>query len=206
MAYQNPRSGVCSRRPAPRWSASCVGLLACVFAQFTPAAPAEEPVAQEESDGSDIAFHCESERSSVILSDQPQRPRRGYEARVVDLGALIVYGKADARGEVWRVGAKSLTSACGALTVVIQGAYYNANPQGELGAAEDYAVVTILQQDRVLVGPIALGTCSKGNPRYDTHAQCPGQWATRLEMYARQDGTYSVALQHAYDEWLTVRP
>jgi hypothetical protein len=142
----------------------------------------------------------------VILADQPQHPRRGYEARVVDLGSLVVYGKADSRGEVLRVGTKALTSECGALTVVIRGAYYNANPQGELGAAEDHAIVTIREQDRVLLGPIALGTCSKGSARYDTHAKCPEEWATHVEMHAGQNGAYSVQLQHDYHERMTGTP
>lgn len=206
MEYRNPRPTMIPPRPAPRVRRWCLGLLACVFAQVIHAAPVDAPIAQAEADGSDIAFHCAPERSSVILADQPQHPRRGYEARVVDLGALVVYGKADSRGEVLRIGTKAVTSECGALTVVIRGAYYNANPQGELGAAEDYAVVTILGQDRVLLGPIALGTCSKGSPRYDTHAKCPEAWATHVEMHEVQDGAYSVQLQHGYQEWMTVRP
>ena len=206
MAYRNPRSVMYPHRLALRMPRGCLGLLAYVLARVSLATPADAPIAEGEADGADIAFHCAPERSSVILADQPQHPRRGYEARVVDLGSLVVYGKADSRGEVLRVGTKALTSECGALTVVIRGAYYNANPQGELGAAEDYAVVTIRQQDRVLLGPIALGTCSKGTPRYDIHAKCPEEWATHVEMHAGQNGAYSVQLQHDYYEWMTVTP
>ncbi len=205
MAYKNLQSALSTHRPAarvPRWY---LGLLACVLGQVAQATPEEPPVAQQQ-EASDITYLCAPARSSLILSDQLKAPLRGYETRSVDLAALIVHGEEDSRGEVRRIGAKSLSSECGTLTVIIQGAYYNSNPQGELGAAEDYAVVTIHQGARVLLGPIALGTCSKGNPRYDIHAKCPDQWATRVEMHSGQDGTYSVTLQHAYDEWLQVAP
>lgn len=207
MACRNHQSAKSTHRPTA-FSAICsLGLLAFVFFPFAHAAPEEDSVPQlQDENVSDITFQCAAERSSLILSDQPPSPLRGYETRIVDLGALITYGKDDLRGEVRRTGAKSVSSECGALTVVIQGAYFNANPQGELGAAEDYAVVTIRQGARVLIGPIALGSCSKGNPRYDVHAKCPGQWATRVEMHAGRDGAYSVALERAYDEWLTVAP
>ncbi|MBD9468124.1 hypothetical protein [Pseudoxanthomonas sp. PXM01] len=207
MACRNHRSATSTHRPTAFAAMCCLGLLAFGLVPFVHAAPGEESNGQlQDENVYDITFQCSSERSSIILSDQPPNPLRGYETQIVDLGALITYEKDDLRDEVRRTGAKSISSECGALTVVIQGAYFNANPQGELGATEDYAVVTIRQGARVLIGPIALGSCSKGNPRYDIHAKCPGQWATRVAMHAGRDGVYSVALERAYDEWLTVTP
>lgn len=206
MACRNHRSATSTHRPAAFAAICHLGSLALVLVPFAHAAQGQDSVEQLREEISGIALQCAADRSSIILSDQPASPLHGYETRIVDLGALITYGKDDLRDEVRRTGAKSISSECGALTVVVKGAYFNANPQGELGAAEDYAVVTIRQGARVLIGPIALGTCSKGNPRYDIHAKCPEQWATRVAMHAGPDGAYSVALEHAYDEWLTVTP
>jgi hypothetical protein len=182
--------------------ALCAGLTACASSQPIQTSKADEPATMDhEAIHSDITFLCSPDRSSLILSSGPvDRSTEGYEQISVDLGSLITYEEEDSGRFVWRTGTKTTSLNCGELTVSIQGAFYNANPNGELGAADDYAVVTIYRSKALLVGPIALGSCSSGNPRYNTYAECPEKWATEVSVYPTPEGKHWIELQHSYDE------
>lgn len=150
----------------------------------------------------DVPYFCDAQRSSVIIGETSHRLGKDYKPVSVDLGALVIHGKPDdAQGEVRRTGSQTASSPCGELTVSIQGGFYNANPQGEMGA-DNYAVVSIHQGKTLLVGPVAIGECEAGNPRYEVFAQCPRQWAATVRVYAtpHDSAPWRVELRHAYTE------
>lgn len=205
MATRNDRANNAAGTIAALLPALCAGLAACASSLPAQAAKADVAAAPDrEAAHSDITFLCSQERSSLILSSDPVDHPKGFEQRNIDLGSLVTYEKEGSSGFARRTGTKTTSSKCGELTVSVQGAFHNADPNGELGAADDYAVATIYRDRTLLLGPVAIGVCSAGNPRYDTHAECPSKWATKVSVYFSPEGKPWIELQHSYDE--LIRP
>lgn len=129
--------------------------------------------------------------------------RTPARAEWIDITGLASYGRQDQHGNVLRTGSRSVLRECGRFSVRISGGYYNANPMGELGAADDYPLVEILEGTRPLAVPIAMGACDPSSARASYLAQCPDDWAARIEVYAPPRlpaDQLRLELHHRYDE------
>jgi len=67
----------------------------------------------------------------------------GENVELIDVEALQTFGEPDARGMPWRTGSEVLVRDCGPYRVEIRAGFYNANPNGEMGAADAYPIVTL---------------------------------------------------------------
>jgi hypothetical protein len=177
----------------------CAGLTPCAQAAPRPPAGADAEDRTQEAMSGGIAYLCSADRSSVVISsDTVDLPEDGYSPMKVEPGSLVIYSADAEGGTSRRTGVRTVQSNCGELVVSIHGGFYNDDPLGELGAVDDYAVITVLRDGKVLVGPVAIGVCSEGNPRYDTFAECPAGWATRVTVHTQ--GRDWIELQHTYNE------
>lgn len=127
-----------------------------------------------------IWLHCNAQRDAVAVDTlHDSHSRQGWTSTEIDVGPLVRH-KTDSKGDVWRTGTRSRRHRCGVHTVHVSAGFYNANPQGELGAAEDFAVIEIRNGARTVLGPLRIGTCTAGSPREE---RCPADWAESFEVY-----------------------
>lgn len=175
-----------------RATRACAALLAAGLAWHAGAVAAQE-----------LDYACDEQRSSLRLGEAYPDPR-GHSERI-SLQGLVQYSPEDERGEVRRTGSRSLERRCGELRVELRGGYYNPNPQGELGAAEDYPIAWIYHGPDLLLGPVAFGECEASSPRQSAFAQCPQQWATGVRVQRESRGRgYSLWVRRTYEDWSTV--
>lgn len=104
----------------------------------------------------------------------------GENVELIDVEALQTFGEPDARGMPWRTGSEVLVRDCGPYRVEIRAGFYNANPNGEMGAADAYPIVALSGAGGGALGRFALGVCATDNPRYSHLVACPDDWATRI--------------------------
>lgn len=153
-----------------------------------------------------LHLYCEGARDHLYVSEAPDGVEdNGGSAGValppVDVGGLVNYSREDAAGNVVRTGSRVEERPCGRLRVEIRGGYFNANPQGEMGAADDFAVIDVYEDRRHVFGPVAIGECSSEGRQ--ARQACPEAWATAIRVMPARGGSgggWSVSLRHAYDE------
>lgn len=127
------------------------------------------------ADAGTVRYACDPQSElHVWLVDATSPAPSAAEA--LDPAALVTYSKEDARGEVQRTGSREILRQSGPYSVKFKGGYYNANPQGELGAAEEYPLFEILLDGETIAGPFALGSLEPDNPRMSAMASCPDDW------------------------------
>lgn len=139
------------------------------------------------------------EMAMVPVPDAIPGPSASQPERI-DVAALVVYGPEDGKGNVHRTGSTSTTRRCGRLRIRVSGAFFNANTQGELGAADDYPVVELFDGEERLAVPLALGVCDVSNGRYSGTVDCPGNWASHISVFFNRDSAV-VYLRHEYEEY-----
>lgn len=144
-----------------------------------------------------LHLYCDAASSRVALAMTPLSDAGKLEH--VEISKLVTHSPEDKRGNVLRKGSSSITRPCGQLSVNISGGYFNANPQGELGAADDYPLVEVFAGDRKLAGPLAIGECTPSIARYSVFAACPVDWASQVRVNLSGDRTV-VLLRHEYEE------
>lgn len=149
-------------------------------------------------DGPMLNIVCTGAGSVLVDGDPSRRAVRGDTQDIIDVRSLVIYEHVG-KEAVRRRGARAVESKCGALTIAVSGGFYNENPEGELGAADDYAVVSVRAGEKQVMAPVAIGSCVEGNPRYERHAPCPGGWAKRLEIHMLGD-SYRIQLQRDQGE------
>ena len=152
-----------------------------------------------------MRYYCEQDRSRIEISESGQEveSKSGQSNTTVewiDVGALIETAEENEDGDVWRTGSSSITRRCGKLTLEVSGGYFNANPQGEMGAAEDYALVEISDDSGNSTGRMAIGTCIPSVSRYSARVDCPKDWVVRLEASVGAQGM-SIRTQHSYEDY-----
>ena len=157
--------------------------------------------AEEDLFASVLRIHCNATESRLLLTTDPVLTdwATGMAVERIDVGNLIKRSEEDAHGDVFRLGTATVGRTCGRLSIKISGGFYNANPQGEMGAAEDVPVVDIFDGDTHLAGPLAIGACGTRG-RYDLIADCPANWATQVKVFESQ-GRSVVHLTHEYEEF-----
>lgn len=154
-----------------------------------------------------VLYVCDEKTSSVSLSTVTQTTEMRFEqqkkigrtAERINFTDLIQH---DQDEPSHRTGSEVATRACGRFKVSIEGGFVNWNPNGELGALE-FPLVSIELNDEQRSGPISLGTCEKGNSRYDQSSNCPDDWAVTVEAWlSTSEGKEKAVfnLEHSYTE------
>jgi hypothetical protein len=111
------------------------------------------PVAKADEQGGAV-LHCTPETSEfrIASTDEATPAQRYANKQTFDASALI---NLDLKTEM-RTGTETKQLQCGDIVIEVRGGFYNANPQGELGAAEDFAKLTIVRRaNRVEVSLVA---------------------------------------------------
>jgi hypothetical protein len=128
-----------------------MSLLVISAAAFVPSLQAAQAASPEE--GSSILYCTPSSSDFRIASSEDKAPAQAYtERQTFDANALI---NIDPKIEM-RTGTATKELQCGDIVIEVRGGFYNANPQGELGAAEDFAKLTIVRRaNRVEVSLVA---------------------------------------------------
>lgn len=122
----------------------------------------------------------------------------------IDPSALVEYSAEDAHGNVWRTGSTSLIRQCGEFRLRVEGGYFNHKIQGEMGAADDFAIVEITDAQGGSSGRLAIGTCHQSFTRYSSVVECPRDWATKLKVFrssASGNPDMLISLDHQYEEF-----
>ena len=155
--------------------------------------------AQQHNGG--LHYVCKEDQSRIGISDSGAPPvQSNGKTEWIDFESLIEYAKENERGDVWRTGSASTTRQCGRLTLKVKGGYFNGNPQGEMGAAEDYPIIEISDDSGSTTGPMAIGSCMPSIARYSAMVECPKDWVTHLEASAGAQGM-SIRAQHGYEKY-----
>ena len=130
-----------------------------------------------------LRYYCEEGPSRIVISESGAASGQSKgKVEWIDPGDLIQYTKEDERGDVRRTGSTFIARRCGRLTIKVSGGYFNANPQGEMGAADDYAIVEILDDSGLTTGLLAIGNCIPSISRYSFMVECPKDWVIQLEV------------------------
>ena len=154
-------------------------VLACGALQATRATPVQ---AQDPEQGP-LMLLCDARRSIAALGDTTLLPfpdDHARRARRVPWESLVTVGRArNAWGDPLRTGSRVRTMRCGRLTVRVVAGFLNPNVTGELGAVE-FAAVTLLLGDRVVLPRTGLYQCTVGPGREEAYGRCPDRWARAL--------------------------
>ena len=156
--------------------------LAAVFASASAATAAPEL-------GSAVLY-CTPETSEFrIASAEDPPPADRYEGKqAFDASSLITM---NAKTEM-RTGTRSKHLQCGDISIDVRGGFYNANPQGELGAADDFAKLTVGRRANQVDVSLVDDACSDApSPR----AQASwGEHPVQAIEGHRMGGSYQVTL------------
>lgn len=116
----------------------CVAIAALVLAAPWIAAGAASP-----EEGGSVLYCTPATSEFRIASSEDHAPAQSYGGRrAFDASALITV---DPKVEM-RTGSQSKQLQCGDIAIEVRGGFYNANPQGELGAADDFVKLTIARR------------------------------------------------------------
>lgn len=175
-------------------------VLACLVLAVTAWLP-HPAFAQQEPPVLHMACHAQLSRIGLSVEHATvNMPSEGTRRETIAVNELVEYGAPDERGRVYRTGQHTITRTCGRLTVRISGGYYNARVGGEMGAANDYAIIEVLEGTRHIAGPIAMGSCFAGSARSSYMVPCPGDWAVTVTVF-RSGDDFVASLDHAYSEF-----
>ena len=112
-----------------------VAAFAMVLGSASAATPATPPTPEG---GSTLYCTPASSDFRVAPSANPAPPHAYAGNEHFDASILIKIGKSR------RAGTRMKRLKCGEVTIEVRGGYYNDNPQGELGAADDFTKLTII--------------------------------------------------------------
>ncbi len=122
---------------------------------------AEQPSAMPTGDATKSVFLCTPESSEFRISVPGTTPSKVYASKqLFDAGVLITNNSEK------RTGTRRKHFQCGKVSIDVRGAFYNANPQGELGAADDFAHLTIaLEKNQIAVSLVEDACADALSPR-----------------------------------------
>ncbi|WP_226467815.1 hypothetical protein [Luteimonas panaciterrae] len=149
-----------------------------------------------------VRYQCGPHAVELFFNKTDSEPAKAWETvEIIDAAGLVTYGEKDDKGDVRRTGSRELLRRCGPYTIRFRGGFYNANPQGELGAAEDYPLIEILEGERSIAGPIAMGSCNAMIGRESAMAECPRNWASRIQvLFPSKSQPALLSLDHEYQD------
>ena len=161
-------------------------------------------LAQAEESDQAVYLTCDAKlnRLYVGIPGHEDSASRGQASERISLEGLVTYSDEDERGDVHRTGAKTTERSCGDFTVRITGGFFNANTQGEMGAADDFALVEVVAKGKKIFGPVAMGECSSSVGRYSGVAACPDDWAVSMTVFQTSPKSEPVAyIRHVSEEY-----
>jgi hypothetical protein len=154
-------------------------------------------------DGPMLHLYCAPGLPRITIAMSPVQalsPEQSATLERIDVAKLVIYSEEDERGDVYREGSRSIERNCGRLAARISGAFFNARPQGEMGAADDYPIVELFDGATPLTVPLAIGSCESSNGLYGVSVACPANWASEVSVFFSQGGAV-VHLHHEYNEY-----
>jgi hypothetical protein len=177
-----------------------VGMVALLFGAMPAHAQQKAEAAQSQIDR--VRYQCGPHTLELSFNKADSEPAKAWETvEIIDAAGLVTYGEKDDRGDVRRTGSRELLRRCGPYTIRFRGGFYNANPQGELGAAEDYPLIEILDGKQSVAGQIAMGSCNTMIGRESAMAECPRNWATRIQvLFSSKSKPALLSLDHEYQD------
>jgi len=138
----------------------------------------------------DAVLYCTPETSEFrIASSEDPAPKQAYASKqAFDASSLITMNM---KTEM-RTGTQTQHLQCGDIAIDVRGGFYNANPQGELGAADDFAKLSVSRRaNRVDVSLVADSCSDAPSPR----AQASwGEHPAQAIEGRRVGGAYQVTL------------
>jgi hypothetical protein len=126
--------------------ASLSGFLAAGAFMLTGAATAgAKPTPYEDANTRVLLCNASASHFLIVYPSDPRAQESGYsETRTLDLRALLKWqGDPEIDMEVRRLPSDHARHSCGAFSIDFTTSFFNANPQGELGAADDIAIFSI---------------------------------------------------------------
>ncbi len=124
----------------------------CLFFASATGAHAEEPeISPPPEELAKRVFMCTPANSHFrigYLIDEAGSDRSFVERRTIELPGVEWTGDPATDIDVRRKEGKSRKLSCGRFSILLTTGFFNANPQGELGAADDFAVIDISADGR----------------------------------------------------------
>ena len=147
-----------------------------------------QTVCAQDEDGARLRISCANESSRLHLdAGSSTGPSSAHAQKTktttIDVASLVTTTNEDVHGDVMRTGSRTLTRHCGKLTLRIRDGYYNNNPLGEMGAADDYPIVELFEGTRRIAGPLAIGSCDTAVNRSSFLIACPDSWVTEVDVF-----------------------
>jgi hypothetical protein len=119
----------------------------CLFAASAALAHADEPeISPSPEELAKRLYMCtpaDSHFRIAYLADEAGSDRLFVQRRIISLPEIEWVGNPATDVDVRRKGSGSLKLSCGEVSILLTTGFFNANPQGELGAADDFAVIDV---------------------------------------------------------------
>lgn len=144
------------------------------------------------SDGR-IHYYCNDKKSNFYFSAEQQGSfLKDFKEYSIDVDSLLI-SKEDSEGNITRLGSKKSIHQCGAIKLVVESGFYNANTQGMLGLL-DYPLMSISINGKRVFDKNPLNLCASSGSR----AICPTDFSVQsIEIIKFSRDLYQVTLTKA---------
>lgn len=141
------------------------------------------------SDGR-IHYYCNDKKSNFYFSAEQQGSfLKDFKEYSIDVDSLLI-SKEDSEGNITRLGSKKSIHQCGAIKLVVESGFYNANTQGMLGLL-DYPLMSISINGKRVFDKNPLNLCASSGSR----AICPTDFSVQsIEIIKVSRDLYQVTL------------
>lgn len=142
-------------------------------------------VMANEEESSTVNTFCDSQKSAFYLSESSSLPPNAaghhFSRKVVDWSDLLIVGpQTNQFGDPLRTGSKVRKVHCGQMVAEFTSGYFNANPQGELGAV-DFPAVRLLMNKQEILPTNAFWSYPSFERGSSQYGDFPGRWADSIE-------------------------
>jgi hypothetical protein len=122
---------------------------------------AEQPSAMPNDDTTKSVLLCTPESSEFRISVPGAASSKIYASKQLFDASVLITNNSERR-----TGTRRKHFQCGNVSIDVRGGFYNANPQGELGAADDFANLTIaLGKNQIAVSLVEDACADAMSPR-----------------------------------------
>ena len=144
------------------------------------------------SDGR-IYYYCNDKKSNFYFSAEQQGSfLKDFKEYNIDVDSLLI-SKEDSEGNITRLGSKKSIHQCGAIKLVVESGFYNANTQGMLGLL-DYPLMSISINGKRVFDKNPLNLCASSGSR----AICPTDFSVQsIEIIKVSRDLYQVTFTKA---------